>query len=67
MMTSIGLPTSASLLSGLSIAHRVSFLERLPSINDLKKLRALSHIDLQYGNGLEVTTLMMSYVFLQLY
>ena len=67
MMTSIGLPTSASLLSGLSVSNRVSFLERLPSINDLKKLRALSHIDLQYGNGLEVTTLMMSYVFLQLY
>ena len=67
MMSSIGLPTSASLLSGLSISQRVSFLERLPSINDMKKLRALSLIDLQYGNGLEVTTLIMSYVFLQLY
>ena len=66
-MTQIGLPTSASLVQGLSINQRVSFLEKLPSINDLKKLRALSHIDLQYGDGLEVTTLIMSYVFLQLY
>ena len=66
-MTQIGLPTSASLVQGLSINRRVSFLEKLPSINDLKKLRALSHIDLQYGDGLEVTTLIMSYVFLQLY
>ena len=67
VMTQIGLPTSASLVQGLSINQRVSFLEKLPSINDLKKLRALSHIDLQYGDGLEVTTLIMSYVFLQLY
>ena len=39
----------------------------MPSLHDLKKLRALSYISLQYSERLEVTSLMMSYVFLQYY
>lgn len=36
-------------------------------MHDLKKLRALSYIDLQYSEHLDVSSLMMSQVFLQYY
>ena len=67
MMSQTGLPTSGALVKNLTINQRIQLLEKLPSINELKKIRALSIIDLHYGDDLEVTTLIMSYVFLQLY
>mmetsp|Transcript_39936 Transcript_39936/g.52249 ORF Transcript_39936/g.52249 Transcript_39936/m.52249 type:complete len:101 (+) Transcript_39936:1142-1444(+) len=42
-------------------------LETLSPLHDLKKLRALCYIYLQYSEHLEVTSLFMSQVFLQYY
>lgn len=67
VFSQIGLPTSSAILPNISLGLRTQFLERLSSLSELKKLRALIYIDLQYSEHLDVTSLMMSYVFLQYY
>ena len=64
----IGLPAASGVVPHLPLVQRSNYmLESLSSLHDLKKLRALSYIDLQYSEHLEVSLMMTSYVFLQYY
>lgn len=46
IFTQIGLPTSSAILPNIQLGPRTQILEKLSSLHDLKKLRALSYIDL---------------------
>ena len=67
VFSQVGLPSASGIHPGMLLSQRAQLLEKMSSLHDLKKLRALLYIDLQYSEHLEVTSLLMSFVFLQYY